>query len=174
MLLQQARYCTGISSHGMHALWCKKWQWFKQWVTDLTMLTSMIQTHNATWYGLRVSHATAPGNNLTGVAVQFATQDQQNAMQVQKCIATCYRLRVSHATAQSQQNVKKFQLCQCFQTSVIRSVFYTTWSRKCDRIKIVELWCCWNQSASIKINPESIFTPAHKLYDLNSIMLHYL
>ncbi len=27
------------------------------------------------------------GNNLTGVAVQFATQDQQNATQVQKCIA---------------------------------------------------------------------------------------
>ena len=28
-----------------------------------------------------------PGNNLTGIAVQFATQDQKNATQVQKCIA---------------------------------------------------------------------------------------
>ncbi len=28
-----------------------------------------------------------PGNNLTGVVVQFATQDQQNATHVQKCIA---------------------------------------------------------------------------------------
>ena len=27
------------------------------------------------------------GNNLTGVAVQFATQDQINATQVQQCIA---------------------------------------------------------------------------------------
>ncbi len=27
------------------------------------------------------------GTNLNGVAVQFATQDQQNATQVQKCIA---------------------------------------------------------------------------------------
>ncbi len=26
-------------------------------------------------------------HNLTGVAVQFATQDRQNATQVQKCIA---------------------------------------------------------------------------------------
>ncbi len=30
---------------------------------------------------------TTTGNNLTGVAVQFAPQDQQNATQVQKCIA---------------------------------------------------------------------------------------
>ena len=28
-----------------------------------------------------------PGNDLTGVAVQFATRDQKNATQVQKCIA---------------------------------------------------------------------------------------
>ena len=28
-----------------------------------------------------------PGNNLTGVAVQFATQDRENAVQVSKCIA---------------------------------------------------------------------------------------
>ncbi len=28
-----------------------------------------------------------PGNNLTGVAVQFTTQDQKNATPVQKCIA---------------------------------------------------------------------------------------
>ncbi len=27
------------------------------------------------------------GNNLTGVAVQFATQDRENAVQVSKCIA---------------------------------------------------------------------------------------
>ena len=27
------------------------------------------------------------GNNLTGVAVQFATEDQKNAKQLQRCIA---------------------------------------------------------------------------------------
>ncbi len=35
-----------------------------------------------TWYTW--DHA---GNNLTGIAVQFATQAQKNATQVKKCIA---------------------------------------------------------------------------------------
>ena len=39
---------------------------------------------------VHVTCDTCTGNNLTGVAcvaVQFATQDQRNATQVQKCIA---------------------------------------------------------------------------------------
>ena len=36
------------------------------------------------WFVIRILYS---GNNLTGVAVQFATQDQENAIQFQKCIA---------------------------------------------------------------------------------------
>ena len=41
------------------------------------------------WKVRLVSYKSAfqTGNNLTGVAVQFATQDQKNTTQVQKCIA---------------------------------------------------------------------------------------
>ncbi len=46
-----------------------------------------MQNEIENWATDQATQLLQAGNNLTGVAVQFATQDQQNAAQVQKCIA---------------------------------------------------------------------------------------
>ena len=40
---------------------------------------------------------TCTGNNLTGIAVQFATQDQKNATPVQKCMAI-FNIKICYYT----------------------------------------------------------------------------
>ncbi len=54
-----------------------------------TMKISMISQSLSSHRTLQLSTAVClcPGNNLTGVAAQFATQDQINATQVEQCIA---------------------------------------------------------------------------------------
>ena len=56
------------------------------------------------------------GNNLTGVAVQFATQDRENAIQVSKCIAVFAMRNAIYSMPNSSK--RRFSAMQNFESKL--------------------------------------------------------
>ena len=66
----------------------------------------------AVMYGV----VTGAGNNLTGVAVQFATQDRENAIQVSKCIAVFAMRNAIYSMPNSSK--RRFSAMQNFESKL--------------------------------------------------------